>query len=475
MILYRYLMIHDIILNQVISINTHVSDVYGQYVVIPHKKTIDKINKLGYVNLLRDKDFIEFVNDSIKSLINIKAYVSIYDIHGNKIITNKPMKIINFYNKKNTNFLSSLVHEMDKYFLKHFMSPGLIKFAFEGITHHTIYPNALVLEEEKVKNLDLLTSYIPIIGDSDNNFSILCIIEVDTDLTSLWDDISTIEVRIFFIICIMSFIFCVIIIATSNNAENIIKKQFEAKTILEETMKKVEQASSVQSKFLANTSHELRTPLNSIIGFSDILLANEKNISPINYEYLQDINNAGKHLLGIINDILDISKISADKLTVDYIELDLNKIITSSLRLVKPRADQAQVELKENLSLNHVIIKADQKRLKQVLLNLLSNAIKFTNIGGSVTTSMEIDEKQAIVYISIVDTGIGIEEQDIPKILEPFGQIDSTLSRKYDGTGLGLPLTKKLVKLMQGTFDLQSKIGVGTKTTLSFKYSSIVI
>ncbi len=474
MTLYRYFMINDIVLDQIITVNLHVADVYNQHVIERHRSVIDKINKVGHLNLLQDTNFINFANDSIRSLTRISSYVSIYDIHGNKIIRNKPLKIIKFYNDGYTNVLRRIIDAMDKYFLSRYMSATFLSKAFTGMTVHTLSPHALVQVQDQQKVLGLLTTYVPIIGDSSTNFAILSVLEINTDLTKLWQDIENLEKEILIVIFIMSVIFCTIIIATSNNADNIIKKQFEVNKSLEKAMMKAESASSAQTKFLANTSHELRTPLNSIIGFSDILLSQETGISKQNYEYLSDINNAGKHLLGIINDILDLSKISADKLTVDHIELDLNKLISSSIRLVKPRADTAQVKLIEDLTTDHVIIKADPKRLKQVFLNLLSNAIKFTNIGGTVTTSMRTNAQLGVVYIKVIDTGIGIAEKDIARTLAPFGQIDSELSRKYDGTGLGLPLTKKLTTLMQGEFDLQSKVGVGTTVTVSFKYSSSI-
>jgi two-component system cell cycle sensor histidine kinase PleC len=186
--------------------------------------------------------------------------------------------------------------------------------------------------------------------------------------------------------------------------------------------------------------------------------------------YINDINNAGKHLLSIINDILDFSKAFSDKLKVNTIELNLNKLIASTMRFVKPRADEAKIELIADLPKNHIIIKADPKRLKQVLLNLLSNSVKFTPENGCVTVLARIDQIKKLVYIEIIDTGIGMSEKDIPKALSTFGQVDNKLSRKYEGTGLGLPLTKKLVELMKGRFDLQSTIGVGTTVTLTFKY-----
>jgi two-component system cell cycle sensor histidine kinase PleC len=151
-------------------------------------------------------------------------------------------------------------------------------------------------------------------------------------------------------------------------------------------------------------------------------------------------------------------------------ELDLNKLARSSMRFVKPRADESFIQLIEDMPKDHIIIYADPKRLKQALLNLLSNSVKFTPTGGSVTLSLKKDKKKNLVYIIVADTGIGMSDQDIPKALSSFGQVDNTLSRKYDGTGLGLPLTKKLIELMDGQFDIQSVPEQGTTVTITFEY-----
>ena len=159
---------------------------------------------------------------------------------------------------------------------------------------------------------------------------------------------------------------------------------------------------------------------------------------------------------------------------IETMDLDLNKLAAASMRFVKPRATKANIRLIEDFPEEHVVIKADAKRLKQVFLNLLSNSVKFTPSDGSVTLSIKKDAFKKLVYISVTDTGIGMSEEDIPKAISSFGQIDSKLSRKYEGTGLGLPLTKKLVELMNGTFDIKSTVGKGTTITIIFQYSEVV-
>jgi two-component system cell cycle sensor histidine kinase PleC len=186
--------------------------------------------------------------------------------------------------------------------------------------------------------------------------------------------------------------------------------------------------------------------------------------------YINDINSSRKHLLDLINDILDFSKATAYKLKVENIDIDLNKICQSSMRFVKHRADECGINLLEIFSNEHLVIRAAPKRLKQALLNLLSNSVKFTQAGGTVSMEIKLSDLYDKIMIIVKDNGIGIAQKDITKVLSVFQQIDNKLNRKYEGTGLGLPLTKKLVELMNGEFDIASEENVGTTVTLTFLY-----
>jgi two-component system cell cycle sensor histidine kinase PleC len=242
-----------------------------------------------------------------------------------------------------------------------------------------------------------------------------------------------------------------------------IAKQHEANTDLIAAAAEAEADNQQKSQFLANISHELRTPLNAIIGFSEII-KNEAlgNLQQTHQEYIHDIHGSGKHLLSLINDILDYSKAEAGKLEVQMAELDLTKLLVNSMRLVIPRAEEAQVTLVEDLPKEHIICITDAKKLKQVILNLLSNAVKFTPAGGEVRVHAFQKVVDGSVEIRVSDSGIGIAPKDIAKVMSPFGQVDSKLSRKYEGTGLGLPLSKKFVEGMGGTFNIESEVNVGT-------------
>ncbi len=232
-----------------------------------------------------------------------------------------------------------------------------------------------------------------------------------------------------------------------------------------------EAANRAKSEFLAAMSHELRTPLNAIIGFSEII--KDETFGPASgsryRDYAKDINDSGQHLLDLINDILDLSKIESgvDELYVEPI--DVPKIIESVLRLVQQRANQRDIAFELVVPDNLPLLIADERKLKQILANLLTNAVKFTNDGGKVTVKTRCPDSGFVFQIA--DTGIGIAPEDIPKALSQFGQVDSDLSRQYEGTGLGLPLTKALVESHGGSLDLQSEVGVGTTITVRFPAS----
>ena len=230
-----------------------------------------------------------------------------------------------------------------------------------------------------------------------------------------------------------------------------------------------ELANRAKSEFLANMSHELRTPLNAIIGFSDIMKG--EMFGPVgNPKYLgyaQDINTSGSHLLEIINDILDLSKIEAGKIELYEENVDVSKVLVSCLTLVNERAEEAGIEIECDAASNLPALYADERKIKQILINLLSNAIKFMPSGGKITIRIWFRSDDGYV-LQVADTGIGIALTDIPKALAPFQQVDSALNRKYEGTGLGLPLTKALVELHGGSLGLQSELGIGTTVTVRF-------
>jgi signal transduction histidine kinase len=230
----------------------------------------------------------------------------------------------------------------------------------------------------------------------------------------------------------------------------------------------LEAANRSKSQFVANMSHELRTPLNAIIGFSEMFV--NATFGPLGsehyQEYAEDIHNSGTHLLGIINDILDLSKIEAGEMELHENHLDIAAIVNGAVRIVHERAANADLNLTVQMPDELPQLNADERGLKQMLINLLSNAIKFTPAGGSVTVGA--DCRNGCVLIGVADSGIGMSKEDAVVAMRPFGMVDDTNTRNYEGTGLGLPLVKSLIELHGGQMRIDSGRQRGTTVTLTF-------
>lgn len=242
----------------------------------------------------------------------------------------------------------------------------------------------------------------------------------------------------------------------------------------ERARKQAEDANRTKSEFLAAMSHDLRTPLNAIMGFSDLIMRGVYGpIAPARYgSYIRDIYDSGSHLLELINDVLDLSKIEAGKREFERTEVRLSEVVSEAAHFVEPQALKAGVEIRTEVPIL-ASIEADQRALVQILTNLLSNAIKFTKPGGSAVVFARPLPGGGIAF-GVEDTGVGIAPEDLPKVLEQFGQINHYVSVEGRGTGLGLPIVRKLVEAMDGTFRIESKPGVGTKVWGEFPAERVV-
>lgn len=255
-----------------------------------------------------------------------------------------------------------------------------------------------------------------------------------------------------------------------------ITDQHSRREELRESKENAELANRTKSEFLANMSHELRTPLNAILGFSEAI--KQEMFGPLNEPryvgYADDIHTSGKHLLAIINDILDLSIVEAGKLELEADEVPVGETFEQCLRIVNERAVYAGLVIRLDLPDKPVSILADQRRIKQVLINLMSNAVKFTREGGEIRLGCKVT-KSGACEILVSDSGIGMDEDGVRKALTPFGQVDSSLARQAEGTGLGIPLVVGFIESMGGELALDSKPDVGTTVTIRFPPEKTII
>ncbi|HLJ19041.1 MAG TPA: HAMP domain-containing sensor histidine kinase [Stellaceae bacterium] len=235
-------------------------------------------------------------------------------------------------------------------------------------------------------------------------------------------------------------------------------------------------AAGIQSKeqFLSTMSHELRTPLNAIIGFTELMQSGVAGaFSAKQAGYLSDVHESATFLLELVNEILDLSKADEGRLMLAEEAVDISSIIGEASRFVAPQAAAGGILVDVAIDPHLPRVRADVRRIKQILLNLLSNAVKFTPRGGKIEIRATLRVDGALA-LTVSDTGIGMAAADIPRALERFGQIDDRLERRYEGTGLGLPLASKLVELHGGTLEIDSRVGVGTRVTIVLPASRVI-
>lgn len=444
--------VHEVLLNQNIKNNQAIMQGFENTVFLKHAENIAALETL-----------------EADERSNYKEYREVFEDMG-KYFENMPVVSAGFYtDKQELIFFYPFKEGKELQITKNIRNKRVLGLAepidFKKPQNEVIADVEYFDKSGNRKFGSVLHSIAPILDENNNP---LGAVEIFVGVSEVSDALNNLQyfgglfIILVFVILLSALYWIV------RRAEKIIAKQYDVNMELQSAKVAAESENEQKSQFLANISHELRTPLNAIIGFSEIM--KDEVLGAIGNQqyknYVMDIHSQGVHLLSLINDILDFSKAEAGKLDLEMEELDLNKLVKTSMRTQEPRAQTAEVLLLEDLPSKHIVINSDAKRLKQILLNLMSNAVKFTPPGGSVKVSAWESVTDGNICIEVLDTGIGIAAKDISKALAPFGQVDSELSRRYEGTGLGLPLTKKFIELLGGTMNLESEVGKGTKITV---------
>jgi signal transduction histidine kinase len=248
-----------------------------------------------------------------------------------------------------------------------------------------------------------------------------------------------------------------------------------AETELRNAKRESEKAASAKADFVAKVSHEIRTPLNAMTGFAEVMMA--ERFGPIGNEryreYLKDIHGAGTHLVALLNDLLDLSKVETGRLDLTFGNVTVNELTQQCVGIMQPQANRARIIIRTSLTQALPQVIADERTLRQIVLNLIANAIKFTGPGGQVIVSTALSDSHEVV-LRVRDTGVGMSEKDIEAALEPFRQVATSGSWGSGGTGLGLPLTKALAEANRANFSIKSAPNAGTLVEIAFPPSRVV-
>lgn len=365
-----------------------------------------------------------------------------------KFIQHYPATNINIYNNAQTKLIS-LKHEEiiieNKFDIYSLVSNFFIKKDISEI----YYNNAIIRVTAPIKMDDQTYGNIEVYYD----------ISKELEMSKL------IVIIYFLLIITIHLLYYFLIFSNIKEAKNIITKQGEEIETLTKSIAAKDVDDKEKSSFITQVTHELRTPLNAIIGFASLIIQDNDNQDTRHKEYAEEISNSGTYLLNLINDILDYSKATVGKIKIELTQLCPYRTILSSIKMLTNQAKDKFIIV--NIINQDILINADAKYFKQSIINLLSNAIKFTPSGGKITISDEL--RDSYIIIKIQDTGVGIAQQDLSRALTPFGQIQNKLSNQNIGTGIGLPLTKKLIELMDGEFKIRSIPDVGTSVFIKFK------
>ena len=323
--------------------------------------------------------------------------------------------------------------------------------------------------EQEIVNRDVLASYIPIVVGTGQDNRVEGVFEVYYDLTELLARVQQSSNRQSLIVFLTLGVLYLLLLTLIFQRDRVVARQHRENLALAAEAAAASEENRMKSEFLANMSHELRPPLNAILGFSDSMRS--EIFGPLGVDryrvYLNDIWDSGQHLLGIVDDVLDMSKIEVGTQELEPVELRLEDVFDHCTRIMAPACDQKAISLATSCPAGGVRFDADERRVNQIMLNVVSNAVKFSPECSTIELSGEITEDGSLV-IAVRDHGCGIAEEDIETVFKPFGQVAGTYARSHGGTGLGLPISKSFAELHGGTLKIASVPGEGTKVMILF-------
>jgi signal transduction histidine kinase len=318
------------------------------------------------------------------------------------------------------------------------------------------------------QDLWVLSTYLPVRAHYDRG-PIIGVVEIYSDITAIRQSLITAALRTGAIVGAAFLVVFGMLLLMVWRADQTVREEHEAKLAMAAAMTQAEATAKEKTQFLASISHELRTPLNAIIGFAEIL-GNEIK-GPLGHasykEYITDIGKSGQHLLNIINEVLDLVKAESGTMAVDSQPTNMVSLAKGVTRMLAPEAESLGNTLAVETVGNVSAIETDPRKVRQVLINIVANGLKFTPEGGSVRIVLDQDDLTGQMRIRVVDTGIGMKPEDIPVAETPFGQVENVFTRTHKGTGLGLPLSRKFIEALGGSFLIESALGDGTTVTLT--------
>lgn len=475
---YAYI-INSFVKQRFVNTAIATNNYYYNQVVSNNLNGFDVINKMDYHQWDSESTYLKLMLDSIKFFSGTEAVnLNLRNIRGKVVLSLDPWHVrktqLNDLNKRRKFF--HLLDKVSSIFYPHQFEEISFEKSSLGSTQSTIIMDASFRNSEGYLTNGVVAQVImPLIDQSGiNENPIIGTVEYFYDISFSWYSAQKIAMMLSFVMGMLIFIMTMHLRQVYNKFQQVTEVMMQLNESLLTSKKEAAEELNRKTIFLSTISHEMKAPISAIAGYSEDMLMEQVGTinNPIYKQYVEDINSISKYALSLIKDILDYARATTDQLIMESTCFDVRKILIFCARMVELRANQFGLKIKLDLSVESLPIMADQKRFKQCILNILTNSIKYTPSGGEIRIYTDIDRSMKFDQVKIIfeDTGIGIDPKGLVKSAQNFEKIEEVKSTKYEGTGLGLPFTRKLIELMGGKFQIESELGKGTKISFVFKY-----